>query len=144
MSHPWHPALVHFPVAGWSLATIVDIASPWLGEPAWRFAAVLMAVGCVAALAAMAAGLWEFAKLRDGNPALPVANRHMLFALAAFCAYATSLFLRYQQHALHAPAMPALAASIVGFVLLGVTGWLGGQLVYGHGVGVANKNDSSQ
>jgi uncharacterized membrane protein len=141
VSHPLHPALVHFPAAGWSLATAADIASSWLGEPAWRFAAISMSVGCIVALAAMAAGLWEFAKLRDGDPALPVANRHMLFALAAFCAYATSLFLRCQQHALHAPGMPALAASIVGFVLLGVTGWLGGKLVYGHGVGVARGRD---
>ena len=139
MSHPLHPALVHFPVAGWSLATIADIASLWLGEPAWRFAAVLMAVGCLAALAAMAAGLWEFAKLRDGNPALPVANRHMLCALAAFCAYATSLLLRWSNGELHAPGMPALAASIVGFALLGATGWFGGQLVYAHGVGVSRE-----
>lgn len=144
MSHPLHPALVHFPVAGWSLATAADIASLWLGEPAWRFAAVSMAVGCVVALAAMAAGLWEFAKLPERSPALPVANRHMLFALAAFCAYACSLLLRYGQHALHAPGMSALAASIGGFLLLGATGWLGGQLVYAHGVGVSRNGDSAK
>ena len=137
MSHPLHPALVHVPVAGWSLATIADLASLWLGEAAWRFAAVLMAIGCVVALAAMAAGLWEFVKIREGSPALPVATRHMLFALAAFCAYAASLLLRYRSHELQAPDTWALAASISGFVLLGVAGWLGGQLVYAHGVGGA-------
>ena len=140
MSHPWHPALVHFPVAGWSLATAADIASLWLGEPAWRFAAVSMAVGCVVALAAMAAGLREFATLPDGDPALPVANRHMLFAMGAFCAYATSLALRYGQYQLHAPGVPALAASVGGVLLLGVAGWLGGKLVYAHGVGVSHKD----
>lgn len=141
MSHPLHPALVHFPVAGWSLATAADVASLWLGEPAWRFAALSMSIGCVVALAAMAAGLWEFAKLREGSPALRVANRHMGFALAAFCAYATSLLLRYHAHALHAPGTPALAASILGLVLLGVTGWLGGRLVYAHGVGVSREGE---
>lgn len=144
MSHPLHPALVHFPIAGWSLATFADVASLWFGEPAWRFAAVLMGVGCLAALAAMAAGLWEFAKLPERSAALPVANRHMLFALAAFCAYATSLLLRYGQHQWHAPGIPALIASAIGFVLLGVTGWLGGQLVYAHGVGVSRGDDSAQ
>lgn len=141
MSHPLHPALVHFPVAGWSLATAADAASSWLGEPAWRFAAISMAAGCIGALAAMAAGLREFAKLRDGHPALRVANRHMLFALAAFCAYATSLLLRWSQGELHAPGTLALAASIAGLVLLGVTGWLGGQLVYAHGVGVSRERE---
>jgi uncharacterized membrane protein len=137
VSHPLHPALVHCPGAGWSLATAADVASLWLGEPAWRFAAVSMAIGCIVALATMAAGLWEFAKQRDGHPALPVANRHMLFALAAFCAYSTSLLLRWSDGALHAPGGAALAASIAGFVLLGATGWLGGQLVYAHSVGVS-------
>jgi len=139
VSHPLHPALVHFPVAGWSLATAADAASSWLGEPAWRFAAISMSAGCVVALAAMAAGLRELAKLRDGDAALPVANRHMLFALAAFCAYATSLLLRWAGGGLHAPGVSALCASIVGFALLGVTGWLGGQLVYVHGVGVSRE-----
>ena len=141
MSHPLHPALVHFPIAGWSLATAADVASLWLGEPAWRFAAVSMAIGCIVALATMAAGLWEFAKLPERSPALPVANRHMLFALAAFCAYSTSLLLRWSDGAVHAPGVAALAASIAGFVLLGVTGWLGGQLVYAHGVGVARDRE---
>lgn len=141
MSHPLHPALVHFPVAGWSLATLADLASPWLGEPAWHFAAVLMAAGCLAALAAMAAGLWEFAKLGEGHPALPVASRHMLFALAAFCAYATSLLLRWSDGAVHAPGPSALAASAAGWVLLGVAGWLGGRLVYAHGVGVSRERE---
>jgi uncharacterized membrane protein len=144
VSHPLHPALVHFPVAGWSLATAADIASPWLGEPAWRFAAVSMAVGCVVALVAMAAGLWEFARLGEGHPALPVANRHMLFAMAAFCAYATSLALRWSQGQLHAAGILALAASIVGFALLGATGWLGAQLVYAHAVGVSPEGDSAR
>ena len=140
MNHPLHPALVHFPVAGWSLATAADIASLWFGEPAWRFAAVSMVIGCAVALAALAAGLWEFVKLPEDSPALQTANRHMLFALAAFCAYATSLLLRYHEHALHAPGTWALAASVAGFALLGVAGWLGGQLVYAHGVGVASKH----
>ncbi len=141
MSHPLHPALVHVPVAGWSLATVADLASLWLGEPAWRFAAVSMVIGCVVALAAMAAGLWEFAKLPERSPALPTANRHMLCALAAFTAYATSLLLRYHEHALQAPGTLALTVSVVGFVLLGATGWLGGQLVYAHGIGVTGKHD---
>jgi len=144
VSHPLHPALVHFPIAGWSLATAADVASLWLGELAWRFAAVSMAIGCVVALATMAAGLWEFAKMPERSPALPTANRHMLFALAAFCAYATSLLLRWSQGELHAPGMLALAVSIFGFLLLGATGWLGGQLVYAHGIGVSKDSDSTE
>jgi uncharacterized membrane protein len=133
--HPLHPALVHFPVACWSLATIVDVASLRLGQPAWWLAGVLLAIGTVAALAAMAAGLFEFARIAEGSPALADARRHMLLAMAAWVFYAASLVLRLQGATLVAPAWPALATSVAGFLCLGATGWLGGRLVYQHRIG---------
>ena len=69
--HPLHPALVHFPVACWSLATFADLASLRLGEPAWRLAGMMLAIGTLSALAAMGAGLFEFARIAEGSPALP-------------------------------------------------------------------------
>src|SRR3546814_15511619 len=81
--HPLHPALVHFPVACWSLATIADVASLWLGQPAWWLAGVLLVIGPIAALAAMGAGLFEFARIAEGSPALPYARRPLLPAMAA-------------------------------------------------------------
>lgn len=133
--HPLHPALVHFPVACWSLATIADLASPWLGQPAWWLAGVLLAIGTVAALAAMLAGLYEFARIPEGSPALADAHRHMLLAMTAWVLYAASLLLRLQGTTLVAPPWPALAASVAGFLCLGATGWLGGKLVYQHRIG---------
>ena len=133
--HPLHPAVVHFPVACWSLATFADIASLWLGQPAWWLAGVLLAIGTLAALAAMATGLVEFVRIEAGNPALRDANRHMLLVMAAWMLYAASLFLRVQDMALVAPGLPALATSIAGFLCLGAAGWMGGKLVYQHHVG---------
>lgn len=133
--HPLHPAVVHFPVACWSLATFADIASLWLGRPAWWFAGVLLAIGTLAALAAMATGLVEFVRIEAGSPALRDARRHMLLVMAAWMLYATSLFLRLQDMALAAPGWPALATSIAGFLCLGAAGWMGGKLVYQHHVG---------
>lgn len=140
MSHPLHPALVHFPVACWSLATLADLASLWLGQPAWWLAGVLMAIGTLAALAAMAAGLLELAKITETSPALRVAQWHMLAAMCAWLAYATSVFLRldpgHDTVALARPGHWAIALSVAGFACLAITGWLGGSLVYRHGVGV--------
>src|SRR5690606_40767462 len=45
MKHPLHPALVHFPIACWTLATLADIGSRWWGEPAWRSAGGLLLIG---------------------------------------------------------------------------------------------------
>ena len=142
MKHPLHPALVHFPVACWSLATMADLASLWWGEPAWRFAATLLAIGLASAVAAMLAGMIELMKLDADHPAMPDVNRHMLLAMAAWCCYAASLFLRLDGVRPTAPDALDLGLSVAGFVVLGLTGWLGGKLVYGHGLGTGKRASS--
>jgi uncharacterized membrane protein len=140
--HPLHPALVHFPIASWSLATFADVASVRFGEPAWRFAGWLHIVGTVSAIAAMAAGFLEFAKLAPDDARAKHVTRHMVLALAAWSAYATSLLLRVGHAELHAPTIAGLATSVLGFVLLCATGWQGGQLVYRHAVGVDDGSET--
>ncbi|RNF86327.1 DUF2231 domain-containing protein [Montanilutibacter psychrotolerans] len=135
MTHPLHPALVHFPIACWSLATAADIASLRWAEPAWRFAGTLMAIGVVIAIAAMAAGLVELRKIGENTAAMRDANRHLLLAMAAWFLYATSLFLRLKGMSLTQPDALCLAFSVAGFLVLCATGWLGGKLVYVHGLG---------
>lgn len=142
MSHPLHPALVHFPIACWSLATAGDLASLYWGEPAWRFAGMSMAIGVFAAVAAMAAGLFELLKIENGSPAMRDANRHMLLMMAAWSCYAASLFLRLDGIVLAGPGALEIGLSASGFVVLCIGGWLGGKLVYRHGIGVRRHASS--
>ena len=135
--HPLHPALVHFPVACWSLATAADFAGYAWGEPAWQLAGVLMLAGTAIAVAAIAAGFVEYLKVDEHSPALPDVHRHMVFAVTAWSCYAASLFLRVQSGSLAAPDGIAVALSAGGFVSLCCAGWMGARLVYGHGIGVA-------
>jgi uncharacterized membrane protein len=134
--HPLHPALVHFPIACWSLATLADLAGLVWGEPAWRFSGVLMLTGIGCAIPAMLAGLLELAKLAADSPATRDVNRHMILAMAALAFYTASVFARLQGVHLSSPGLPALALSVLGFLALGAAGWLGGKLVYGHRLGV--------
>ena len=135
MRHPLHPALVHFPIACWSLASFADLASLVYGEALWRFAGLMMAIGVVMAVAAMATGTIELIKLEQDHPAEDDVHRHLGWALAAFCCYAASLFLRWETRQLVAPGAFALGLSLLGFACLGVAGWLGGKLVYSHRLG---------
>jgi uncharacterized membrane protein len=137
MSHPLHPALVHFPVACWSLATAADLASLAWGEPAWRFAGIVLLAGIGFSIPAMLAGFLELAKLAQDSPAIKDVNRHMLMVMCALACYTTSLFLRLHGTALGEPGMLAIGSSVLGFLCLGVAGWLGGKLVYGHRLGVS-------
>jgi uncharacterized membrane protein len=137
MRHPLHPALVHFPIACWSLATAADLASLAWGEPAWRFAGILLLAGIGFSIPAMLAGLLELAKVGGDNPAIKDVNRHMIMVMSALSCYVASLFLRLHGTALGEPGMLAIGSSVLGFLCLGVAGWLGGKLVYGHRLGVS-------
>lgn len=142
MSHPLHPALVHFPVACWSLATCADLASLVWGRPAWMLAGALLVIGTLTALAAMASGFMELLKLDADHPATRDVNRHMLLMMTAWSLYAASLFLRLDGMALTRPDAIDIGLGVAGFAVLAVAGWFGGKLVYGHGLGVEKHSDA--
>jgi uncharacterized membrane protein len=136
MRHPLHPALVHFPIACWSLATAADLASLVWGELAWRPAGILLLAGIGFSIPAMLAGFFELAKVAEDNPAIKDANRHMLMVMCALAFYTASLLLRLQGTHLAKPGLLAISMSVLGLLFLAVAGWLGGKLVYGHRLGV--------
>lgn len=141
MRHPLHPALVHFPVACWTLATLAD-ATALVWEPGWRwpFAFALTALGCGFGLIAAAAGLYELLRLPSNHPATRTAMLHMTLALTSWCLYAGSLLLRVDHRQPVPPGALALLLGAVGLLTLLATGWLGGKLVYGYGVGIARQD----
>ncbi|MGH8506719.1 MAG: DUF2231 domain-containing protein [Stenotrophobium sp.] len=132
--HPLHPALVHFPVACWSLATAADFASLWFGEVAWRWSGGLLTVGCIMALAAMLAGLLELSRVPEGA-ALRAAYWHMTAMLAALALFSMRLLLRLDHLQPLAPDRVSLWLDAGGFLALAGGGWFGGLLVYRYGVG---------
>lgn len=144
MNHPLHPALVHFPVACWSLATAADVAgllvTSVLNVPVAALAVVLIAIGVAAAVVAMLAGFVQYLGIEPGHAAMRAAHAHMTLASVATGCYLASLLLRWRSGEAMAPGTLALSLSVLGFVALAMTGWLGGALVYGHGVGVRGRN----
>lgn len=134
MRHPLHPAIVHFPVACWSLAVITDFAGLWLGETAWQWSGGLLAVGCAMALVAMAAGMIELPRVPEGA-AMRDTYIHIAAMLTAFALFAAGLFLRLDHYVPLQPDAVSLFLDAGGFLALALGGWFGGRLVYGHGIG---------
>jgi len=139
--HPLHPALVHFPVACWTLATVADLASLHGGADAGWLGGMLLLAGTAFALPAMFAGLYEFSRIPNGSAALRTAWIHMGAMLVAFASYLASVLLRVDHLHLRQPATACLVLDCVGFLALAIGGWQGGRLVYHHGIGTRTPCD---
>lgn len=143
--HPIHPMLVVFPIGLWIFSLVSDIIyrMGW-GPAVWNDVAFYtLAGGIVGALLAAVPGLIDLLAMSGKSKTIGI--WHMCVNLIAVAIFAASLWMRTS----NAPgATLPFALSIVGVVLLGVSGWLGGEMVYVRGVGVepqqAVKTEASE
>jgi uncharacterized membrane protein/nitrite reductase/ring-hydroxylating ferredoxin subunit len=136
--HPLHPALVHFPIGLWLLSLLFDLITRW-GEPSNTLvlgAYYAMGAGLLMALVAAVTGFADWLEIRADHPAKRFANYHMGINLLVIALYVVNLFLRSQGLDLvGAPTVPWLL-SLVAIALLSVSGYLGGAMIFDHGVSV--------
>lgn len=135
LRHPLHPLLSDIPIGSWVIAAIFDVV--WLVAPAantWaaRAAVVVVAIGILAALAAVATGLADWSDSYGAERRTGL--WHGLLNSTALALYIISLALRLQS-----PSWESLAGAILGFagvITVSVGGYLGGEMVFGKGTGV--------
>lgn len=126
---PLHAALVHFPIAAWTAATLLALAA-LAGGPGLASAAVASNIaGLLTGLAAIAAGAAEFVSLRLQPPARDAAARHMVLACGTWLAYLVMLLA--QTGGLGRAAAGLGVAALLALV---AAGHAGARLVFHHGV----------
>ncbi len=142
-THPIHPMLVPLPIGAFFLALIADILHASNHDPFWyRFAYFAIEVGIVTALLAAVFGAVEYFGVRMSAKGARVATWHGLINVTVVLMYAVSWWLRRHDGALGTPRFtPAMAIAVLAFAMLGVSGWLGGNLAYHHKVGVVENAD---
>lgn len=132
--HPIHAMLVPFPIGLWVFSLVADVIamSRW-GNASWTDAArYTMAGGIVGAILAAAAGLVDFFTLK-GATVRRLGIAHLTLNVVILAMFVVNLLVRTLGHASSAVTV---SMSVVAVLLLGASGWLGGELVYVHGVAV--------
>jgi uncharacterized membrane protein len=94
-----------------------------------------MAGGLVGALLAAIPGLIDLLSLTDRR-IRNIATTHMSINLAVVVLYAINLWMRSAEPP---DFLVGMGLSVIGIMLLLVSGWLGGEMVHVHGVGVAGR-----
>jgi uncharacterized membrane protein len=144
MATPWrvatrpHPVLLVLPIGLWIISLICDVvhATSW-GRPIWNdLAFFTMTGGVAAALLAEGASFVAFLPLTGRSRSIGLA--HLLINLGLVGLYSANVFLRTSDAL---GALVPVALSGLGVVLLGISGWLGGELAYVHSVSVASYAD---
>jgi len=136
--HPVHPMLVVFPIGLFLTAFVFDILAAATGNPVWQTLAFYdIAAGVIGALLAALPGFVDYFTLR-GEPRR-LGTWHMVLNLGVVVLFAVNWYLRTSagQRWVGPGSRVPLLLSLIGAVVLGVSGWLGGHLVYRHRVGVA-------
>lgn len=133
--HPIHPMLVALPIGMWVFSLVADFIGLRSGAAAtWHAAALYTMVGgIIGALLAAVFGFIDVMSLREDH-VKRVGFTHMTLNLVITVLYIVNAWTR-----VHSSVSPnvSLSLSIIAIALLLVSGWLGGHMVYKHGVAVS-------
>jgi uncharacterized membrane protein len=136
--HPIHPMLVAFPIGLWVFSFVADLIYLWRGNTGWEWmASWTLLAGCLAAIVAAVFGIIDYFSIKD-KAVSKIAAWHARFNVLALLLFAASWYLRRGVDFANpnGKLTVPIALSVAGVIVVTISGWLGGELVFKHGVGV--------
>jgi len=136
--HPIHPMLIPFPIAFFVATFLVDIMFMNTMETGWVMASEwLLGAGLVMAALAAIMGMIDFAgeqRIRKLNAAWLHAGANVLAVLVSLY----NFYVRYEAGAAAGIGTMEIVLSGLVVLLLLFSGWLGGEMVFRHRVGMTD------
>ena len=138
--HPIHPMLLVFPIALWIFSFVCDVIyHAGSHNMLWKdIAFYSIAGGIIGALLAAIPGFIDYLSIVDAR-VKKIATTHMVLNLCVTALFIFNLGIRY--NAMPSSDFLGVALSIIGILVLAVSGWLGGSMVYQHRVGVSTPRE---
>jgi uncharacterized membrane protein len=141
--HPLHPPLTDATIGTYTFATIcafLDVLgiSDETAAHAWALALV---VGLVVSAPTALTGLAEWLQIERGTPLRRTATTHLFAMVTATVLFLLTAVIGYSDGMDGIVASTPFVVTLAGFVVLTAGGWLGGAIVFVHGMRVLNLVD---
>lgn len=139
--HPFHATVITIPIGAWTAAVVFDIAALLGAAPdALSTGALwLVVIGIIGAVIAAVFGLLDFSQLPAGTKVRRTGLWHLSFNSLAVVLFLVSAIVRAGNP--DEPSVGGFILALIGILVVGVSGALGGELAYRHGVRVADEQD---
>jgi uncharacterized membrane protein len=138
--HPLHPPMTDAAIGGYTAATVLGclgaagIAEEALAKGWWFALLVGLGFGGLAATT----GLIDWVTITWGTPLWRTATFHMLVMVIATLLFVLAAIVGYGGYEDGEVRAGALALTLAAFAFLTIGGWLGGTIVFVHGMRVLN------
>jgi uncharacterized membrane protein len=142
--HPVHPMLVAFPIGLWITSFAADVL--FYFQRKWTsllfVSKFMIAAGCLGAVAAAIPGIVDWLSITN-KEVKRIADWHARLNIIALIVFTISLYFRMRAgaHWVNYNMRIPFLLSFLGVVLISISGWLGGELTFKHGVGGAPRQD---
>jgi uncharacterized membrane protein len=143
--HPVHPMIIPFPIALWVFSLVADAIYLWRGNPVWRnyIAFYTLLGGIIGAVAAAVPGFVDWLSIKDRN-VVKIANWHARLNVIALLIFAAGFYLRTTSGSALVSGSYTIPVglSVLGVILISISGYLGGEMVFRHGVAVDQRSET--
>lgn len=136
--HPLHPPLTDVTIGTYSFATLaalLDVVGLVDRNAAYAWWIALVVGLCSTALTATT-GFIEWIEIEWGSDVWKTATWHLTVMLAATGAFLAAVLVGHDGYTEGAVGAGAFVLTVIGFALLTLGGWLGGSIVFVHGMRV--------
>ena len=136
--HPLHPPLTDATIGMLVLASALAVigAVGWIEDAAGKGCWLALIGGLVVAVPTAATGFADWIRLEWGSARWRTASLHLTAMVTAVVLYAVAAWLQHDGFRDGEVTTGGLVFSLAGLVALTTGGWLGGAIVFVHGVRV--------
>jgi uncharacterized membrane protein len=138
--HPLHPPLTDATIGTYTFATIAGVvdALGWSDTTAAHAWWLALLVGLVTTVATALTGLVDWLSIERGTELWKTATSHMVAMVTATVFFGIAALIGHDDWKAGNVHGAPLVLTLVGFLTLTLGGWLGGAIVYTHGMRVLN------